>query len=293
MKTHTIKTHINIFILICIVACTVVEPEAEKPDTVPAPEGMVLIPAGEFEIGSNDAKTYLAEQPISTVYVDAFYMDKTEVTNAQFKAFVLENPSWQKNRIGREFHNGHYLKLWNGNNYPSGKGNHPVIYVSWYAAIAYAKWADKRLPTEAEWEYAARGSLASNKYPNGNTITPQDAHYGENVSDTSAVGRYPANKYGLYDMAGNVQEWCLDEYDRFFYHTFPQDGVARNPLSRANSPSRIIDHFMIVNPNRGRVLRGGAWGDEKFFVRVSNRSYHKPAFSFNTIGFRCVRTVTP
>ena len=274
---------------------TVAAPESEKPDIPPAPEGMVLIPAGEFQMGSNDAEAQNDEQPVRTVYVDAFYMDETEVTNTQFKAFVLENPRWQKGRIEARFHNGKYLHFWNGNNYPSGKGNHPVVYVSWYAAMAYSEWANKRLPTEAEWEYAARGDLVGKKYPNGNTITPRDANYGRNVGGTTAVGRYPANGYGLYDMAGNVWEWCLDEYDRDFYFTFPRNGVARNPLSGANSVSWLIDNFTNVNSSNSRTIRGGSWDNPERVVRVAERATQGPALAGSGfgIGFRCVKDVTP
>ena len=103
----------------------------DEPDIPPAPEGMVLIPAGEFEMGSNDAEADNDEQPVRTVYVDAFYMDETEVTNTQFKEFVLENPRWQKGRIEARFDNGEYLHIWHGNNYPNGKSNHPVVNISW------------------------------------------------------------------------------------------------------------------------------------------------------------------
>ena len=139
------------------------------------PEGMVLIPGGSFEMGSEDAEAWAHAQPVHTVHLDAFYMDTHEVTNAEFKIFVDANPQWQKDNIEDRFHNGDYLALWSGTDYPAGEGEHPVVFVSWYAAMAYAEWAGKRLPTEAEWEYAARGGLAGKEYPWGDTITPADA----------------------------------------------------------------------------------------------------------------------
>ena len=257
------------------------------------PKGMVTIPAGEFEMGSNDAEAGNNEQPVRTVYVDAFYMDETEVTNTQYKEFLLENPRWRKDRIEKEFHNGKYLNDWNGNDYPRGKANHPVTWVSWYAAMAYAEWANKRLPTEAEWEYAARGDLKGKKYPNGNTITPGDANYGRNVADTTPVGKHPKNGYKLFDMAGNVWEWCMDEYDKDFYFTFPRDGVARNPLSGANSVAWLMDNF--TNLRSTRVLRGGSWANGSGHMRVAGRLPVPPtnAGSFNSTGFRCVKDVSP
>ena len=272
---------------------TVTASEPGEPDIPPPPEGMVLIPAGEFQMGSNDEDAWNNEQPVRTVYVDAFYMDETEVTNAEFKEFLLENPSWQKGRIEARFHKGDYLLYWNGNSYPNGKGNHPVVSVSWYAAMAYADWAGKRLPTEAEWERAARGGLVGKRYPNGDTITARDANYDHNVNDTTAVGRYPANGYGLYDMAGNVWEWCLDEYDGEFYSTFPQNGVARNPLSGGNSIQWLTNNFTSVNQLSPRVLRGGSWFNTGQNVRVAFRVNGTPSLSDEGLGFRCARAVTP
>ena len=108
------------------------------------PDGMVLIPEGEFKMGSNNGGADNDEQPVHTVHLDAFYIDANEVTNRGFKDFVLANPGWQKDRIDARFHDGSYLKDWNGNNYPLGEREHPVRYVSWYAAMAYAVWVDKR-----------------------------------------------------------------------------------------------------------------------------------------------------
>ena len=265
-----------------------------SPIAGPPPEGMVLIPAGEFEMGSTDGT--LAEKPVHTVYVDAFYMDTCEVTNAQYKEFVDANPEWQKGRIPDAYHHTNYLIGWSGNNYSSGKADYPVIGVSWYAAMAYAKWAGKRLPTEAEWEYAARGGLVGQKYPHGNTITRWDAHYSTNVGPIP-VGLYPANAYGLHDMGGNVSEWCLDAYNSDFYATF-SEGMARNPLAGAQSLQWILENYTdewilenYRNVKPERVLRGGSWGFNVDLLRVAYRSYDSPTRMNIFIGFRCARDV--
>ena len=262
----------------------------ETEDTpAPPPDGMVLIPAGEFDMGSNDAEADNDEQPVRRVYVDAFYMDETEVTNLQFKEFLLENPRWQKGRVNARFVNTNYLNLWNGNNYPQGRANHPASYVSWYAAMAYAEWAGKRLPTEAEWEYAARGGLKGKKYPNGNTITARDATFNPNLA--TPVGKYSANGYGLYDMAGNALEWCLDEYDAEFYFTFPRNGVTRNPLSGAKKVAWILDNYEAINSDR--VLRGGSKHFAARSLRVADRFNLPPSYAgAQRSGFRCVKDVT-
>lgn len=254
-----------------------------------APEGMALIPAGEFQMGSNDVEGDKIEQPVHTVYVDAFYMDVYEVTNAQYKKFIDANPQWQKGRwwqkgrIKRRFHNRNYLKDWDGNDYPDGKGDHPV-QVSWYAAMAYAEWAGKRLSTEAEWEKAARGGLVGKMYPWGDSIDASKANYGGIVGHTTPVGTYPTNGYGLYDMTGNMFEWCLDEYDPSFYMKSPR----RNPLSGAHTVGWLIDNFTKVTTSR--VVRDGCNGCVPHAVRVADRGARDPRGSF---GFRCVREITP
>ena len=251
---------------------------------VETPEGMVLIPAGQFQMGSNDG--WEDEQPVHTVHIDAFFMDKNEVNNAKYRVFILENPGWQKSRIQSRYHDGDYLALWSGNSYPSGKAKHPVTHVSWYAAMAYAQWAGKRLPTEAEWEYAARGGLAGKKYPWGDTISPNDANY--NAGPHGAP--YAANGYGLYDMAGNVWEWCLDEYDEGFY-LFSRN--SRNPISGARTIQWILDNFTSIPTNTSRVLRGGSWSSVAVDLRVAQRNGASPTFTRSTYGFRCVRALTP
>ena len=265
------------------------EPVADETAEIVVPEDMVLIPASEFQMGSEGGEGNESEQPVHLVHINAFYMDVYEVTNAQYKKFIDANSQWQKgrwwqtNRIKRRFHNRNYLKDWNGNNYPEGKGDHPV-QVSWYAAMAYAQWAGKRLPTEAEWEKAARGGLVGKKYPWGDSIDADKANYGGMVGDTTPVGTYPANGYGLYDMAGNAFEWCLDEYDPDFYvRTLHQ-----NPLSGANTIDWLINNFTEVKTSR--VVRDGCNGCNSLSVRVADRGARDPSGSF---GFRCVRNANP
>ena len=259
--------------------------EVENPLS-PSDSDMMFIPASDFDMGSNDKDAEDDEKPRHTVYLDAFHIDRYEVTNVQYKKFVDANPEWQKDRILSKYHDGDYLKHWNGNNYPSGKGNHPVVYVSWYAAMAYAEWGGKRLPTEAEWEKAARGDRYGRDYAWGDSLDPHKANYGENISDTTPVGTYDMNGYGLYDMTGNVWEWCLDEYDSDFYSISPP----RNPLA-GGTVNGILSNWM--NVSSVRVLRGGSWVSDAKFVRVSDRTRFTPKITNNARGFRCVRPVTP
>ena len=269
-----------------ILAYTVVAPDIEQE---------VLIPAGEFQMGSEDAEGDLDEQPVHTVYVDAFYMDAYEVTNLEYQQFLLENPEWQKANIAARFHDEAYLKKWSGSAYPPGKAYHPVTHVHWYAAMAYAEWAGKRLPTEAEWEKAARGGLVQQKYPWGDAYdTSRVAH---NVSETHVVGKFPPNGYGLYDMAGNVVEWCLDEYVENFYFKSP----ARNPLAGEFTLETLLKQFEDIpnDPLHYRVLRGGSWFEgwggpegkrcsERILASIGYAGTHEDKGGF--LGFRCVRS---
>ena len=254
-----------------------------------APEGMVSIPAGEFQMGTDDP--WLArftrmddEQPAHTVYLDAFFMDEHEVTNFEYQQFVRANPDWQKDKIDERFYDRNYLKDWQGNAYPAGKTRHPVVYVSWYAAMAYAQWLGKRLPTEAEWEYAARGGLSGKKFSWGDEWERDQANHRHDAGDTMKVGQYSPNGYGLYDMAGNVWEWCLDEYNEDFYSTSPRE----NPFSSANGLDWVVNNFTEVKSNR--VLRGGSWYDVWTDQRVTNRSSKEPLKAYLDTGFRCVKT---
>ena len=250
------------------------------------PQDMVLIPAGEFLMGGNDNDALDNEKPQHTVHIKAFYMDMYEVTNAEYKKFIDANPDWQKNNIPSTYHNGDYLRLWNGNDYPKDKDYHPVVYVSWYAAMAYAQWTGKRLPTEAEWEKAARGGLNKKIYPWGNFRNPSKANYGNYVRGSTSVGSYSPNDYGLYDVSGNVWEWCLDAYDPDFYDAAPRE----NPIA-GESLINITNNFADIKTRR--VLRGGAQSSKHNYIRVAYRGSGNPIGTSDNVGFRCVKDRMP
>ncbi len=250
-------------------------------------DGMVFIPAGEFQMGSDEYDSHANEKPAHAVYVDGFYIDKYPVTNEQYREFVDANPQW--NNLGmynfqfilRKYRDSDYLKDWFKGKYPSGKENHPVNWVSWHAAMAYAKWVGKRLPTEAEWEKAARGGLVEYKFPWGNAISREYANYDNRVGETTPVGNYPANGYGVFDIIGNVSEWCLDEWNSKFYKLSEKD----NPVS-GGSIEEILDAYL--TSKKYRVIRGGSWNSEEQDVRVSIRRTLAPWRTKSYVGFRCV-----
>ncbi len=253
------------------------------------PPDMAFFRAGRFfRMGSDpwDKDAEADEKPSHDVHLDGFYMDRYETTNAEYKEFIAANPEWEKDRIPEKYHDGDYLKHWVGNTYPSGKGDHPVVYVSWYAAMAYAEWRGKRLPTEAEWERAARGSW------HWGALGAGAANYGGNVGGTTPVGTYPPSGSGLwdmgglYDMAGNVWEWCLDEYNPDFYSI----SLGQNPLA-GGSMEGILSGWRGVRSVR--VLRGGSWVSSVKFVRVSNRTRFSPRVTNEARGFRCAMSVSP
>jgi formylglycine-generating enzyme required for sulfatase activity len=312
----------------------------------PAPEGMVWIPGGEFSMGSDVASesmcglpgTTMDSQPIHRVYVDGFWMDKTDVTNDQFEKFVKATKYItiaERTPTAAEFPGAPPENLVAGSvvftppDHPvslldhyqwwsyvkgaswrhplgpksdlKGKEKYPVVQIAYEDAAAYAKWAGKRLPTEAEFEFAARGGLEGKLYAWGNELRP-GGKWMANIfqgqfpyKDTGAdgfvgiapVAQFPTNGYGLYDMAGNVWEWCSDWYRPDYYAQLASaGGVARNPQGPESS-------FDPSEPTQQkRVMRGGSFlCTDQYCTRymVGTRGKGEISSGSNHLGFRCVQ----
>jgi formylglycine-generating enzyme required for sulfatase activity len=226
---------------------------------------MVEIPSGLFTMGSSDGE--FDERPLHKVEMESFYMDRYEVTNLQYQKFILANPHYQKGKVKFEDADYNYLNDWIGNEFPKGKENHPTVYISWHAANAYAKWAKKSLPTEAQFEYAARGGYEGMMYVWGNSWEPHLSNFrGKGIMP---VGSFSMNGFGVNDMAGNVWEWTSDGYELYL------EGEEKNPRPRLN--------------NHQKVIRGGSWGSNKNEMRVSVRRTEKPNVCRGDLGFRCIK----
>ncbi|HET9911287.1 MAG TPA: SUMF1/EgtB/PvdO family nonheme iron enzyme, partial [Anaerolineales bacterium] len=235
-------------------------------------DGMILVhvPAGEFIMGSDDGSDN--EKPAHTVKTHAFWIDQTEVTTAMYAQCVQDKKCNPPDSIKSATHDNYY-------------GNfafryYPVIYVSWNDANQYCTWAGRRLPTEAEWEKAARG-VDGRRYPWGNDIGDKFLNYNDIEGDTTRVGKYydGASDYGAVDMAGNVWEWVADWYSATYYASSPSS----NP----------------TGPEAGtyRVIKGGSWSggvtDASLIVRSSYREWRIPARVDAAQGFRCAMDATP
>jgi formylglycine-generating enzyme len=306
-----------------------------------APEGMTWIPGGEFWMGSQENRMTDA-RPWHRVYVDGYWMDNTEVTNEQFARFVKSTgyvtvaerkpraedyPQAPPEKLvagsvvfsppDHPVELTNHLRWWNyvaGAHWRhpegpksdiTGRMNHPVVHIAFEDAIAYCQWAGKRLPTEAEFEFASRGGLDRKRYAWGDEFMPGGTHMAntfqghfpdtntaeDGYRGTAAVGSFPANGYGLFDMAGNVWEWTSDWYRPDYYQTLAATGeIAINPQGPADS----------FDPNepgvQKKVQRGGSYlCTDQYCARyiAGGRGKGELDTGTNHLGFRCVRGVRP
>ena len=252
---------------------------------------MRLIPAGEFEMGDHFNEGTNDDLPVHTVYLDAFYIDVFEVTNARYKMFMEAT--------------GHRApEHWDDAQY--NQPDQPVVGVNWNDVARYTQWANKSLPTEAEWEKAARGGLVGKRYVWGDSSSPPAGAgnladetakrefpgwkifegYDDGYARTAPVGSFSPNGYGLHDMEGNVWEWCMDEYNSSFYTTSPRN----NPV--AGGP-RGFQHDNVRGVVGHRPLRGGSWFDFPFDVPVAHRRNYNTVDTQNFKGFRCAGRELP
>jgi formylglycine-generating enzyme required for sulfatase activity len=225
------------------------------------PDEMVLIPSSEFRMGKN-SQNPSDWQPEHNVRIGAFYMDKKEVSNKQYYDFCLAT-------------NTPLPQFWGMEEFRSGMDfpDYPVVGVSYFDAEKYAKRCGKRLPTEAEWEYASRGGLEGKNFPNGDSADSTQINFGRKYKGIIKTGSLPPNGYGLYDITGNVWEWTSDFYSDDYYSVSP----AENPKG----------------PERGRfkVIRGGSWHSGAMCVQTYYRNGLSPSWVDFAVGFRCVKDV--
>ncbi|MEW6544259.1 MAG: formylglycine-generating enzyme family protein [Nitrospirota bacterium] len=269
------RTGSSLLSLLLLVAAPLAATAASLPQVIAGRDGapMVLVPAGPFQMGvpAGDRDGGRDEYPRHEVVLDNFYIDKFEVTNGRYLEFVRATGHRAPQHPKDPSRN-----LWQGNRMPESVADRPVINVDWHDADAYCRWAGKRLPTEAEWEKAARGS-DGRRFPWGN-VEPTHKHLNYNQrwigeKTLMPVGSYEAGKspYGAYDMAGNVWEWVADWYDPLYYEKSP----AKDPKG----------------PETGthKVIRSSGWQVETPMVRIFTRVKSDPLDRNDSTGFRCTK----
>ena len=257
---HPVARIIVLFFIFIVLTIIPEKIDAKDTGNGNLPGEMILVPEGQFTLGSD--KRHPDEGPMHTIYTDKFYIDKFEITNAQYMKFAVET--------GRNLPD----HLRNGV-IPPGKQDHPVVYVNWHDARDYCHWAGKRLPSEEEWEKAARGTDGRN-FPWGNEFDAKKANTPQlGLRSTTPVGSFPEGKspYGVYDMSGNVWEWTDSWYKAY-------------PGNKKPAKENYGEKY--------RVVRGGSWIDCSFYrcgisAFVFNRGFFKVVTRNNSFGFRCAK----
>ena len=328
----------------CLLACSSRSSSDEENAIGDKPGGMVFIKGGQFTMGTDDKESYDHERPAHLVSVNSFWIDETEVTNAQYEEFIKATgyvtvaemkPDWEelKKQVSPGtlpppdslmqagslvFHAptepvmlNDYTQWWEwkkGVNWRhpdgpdsdiSGKANYPVVHIAYEDALAFAKWKGKRLPTEAEWEYASRGGKQE-RYVWGEEVAPQGKFMAntfqgsfpvknlveDGFESASPVKSFPPNNYGLYDMIGNVWEWTSDWYDANYFQTLARNAITENPKG-PNKSYDPQDPFAMK-----RVTKGGSFLCASNYC-VNYRPSARQATAFDSgqshIGFRCVK----
>jgi formylglycine-generating enzyme required for sulfatase activity len=277
-----------------IVAVIAAASLSSAPAVLALPPEMVSIPIGTLRMGSTDGE--VAERPVHPVVVSAFMIDRLETTNEEFAEFVAatghvtdterNGVGWQWEGTWREVRGADWRRRHGPASSIDGLARHPVVQVSWNDARAYCVWRSKRLPTEAEWERAARGA-GGRRYPWGNEPPSADgrsrasygsdrccaADAGDGYLFTAPVGSFPRGRspFGVEDLAGNVWEWAEDWFDESFYERSP----GSDPVNRA--------------PTGRRVIRGGGWGNDPRGLRSTLRHANPPDIGLSMVGIRCAR----
>ena len=242
-------------------------------------DNMVQIPAGEFAMGTDYERADAQNQPEHRVNLPAFFIDKYPVTNAQYARFVVQT----KHRPPLDWENG---KI------PDNKLLHPVTMVSWYDAKAYCEANDKRLPTEAEWEKAARGSNG-NRWPWGNKMDPSRVNTYYNIGSTTQVTKYTSgvSPYGVFDLAGNVSEWTASDFKPYSGTKAPsslfqaKQVQAQTPADRAMKVADLVPLAGVAY----KVRRGGSWKSDPFATSAYHRNFSLPHYASDFFGFRCAK----
>lgn len=277
-----------LFFALSVLSSSVSAGSDDIPEEESTRKDMVLVPRTTFRMGSSENEGNASEHPSHPVTLDAYWIDACEVTNSKFAQFVeatgyvtdaeRKGKGWVWDDDWKEMAGADWR-------HPKGPGstiedimNHPVVQVSWNDAVAYCEWAGKRLPTEAEWECACRAGTES-AYAFGSSIAHDQANYSgtgglDRWEGTSPVASFQPNNYGVFDMHGNVWEWCLDTYDEDFYKRSP----THNPVNE--------------DAGKYRVMRGGAWDYCPLGMRSAYRGADLPTSASDARGFRCVKPCT-